>query len=73
MQAIVATTRTAAECTRIAHLTGTLEVGKRADILAVDGDPLSDIALLQHREKLAMIVKDGRTFKTLGSTSPVPA
>src|SRR5499427_6481503 len=56
MQAIVATTRTAAECARIAHLTGTLEVGKRADILAVDGDPLSDIKLLQHKTKLAMIV-----------------
>jgi imidazolonepropionase-like amidohydrolase len=73
MQAIVATTRTAAECTRIAHLCGTLEIGKRADVLAVDGDPLSDIRLLQHKEKLALIVKDGRTFKALGSTSPVPA
>jgi imidazolonepropionase-like amidohydrolase len=73
MQAIVATTRTAAECTRIAHLTGTLEVGKRADILGVDGDPLSDITLLQHKEKLALIVKDGRTFKPLGSASPVAA
>jgi imidazolonepropionase-like amidohydrolase len=73
MQAIVATTRTAAECTRIAHLTGTLEIGKRADVLAVDGDPLSDISLLQHKENLALIVKDGRTFKTLGSTTPVAA
>jgi imidazolonepropionase-like amidohydrolase len=73
MQAIVATTHTAAECTRIAHLTGTLEIGKRADILAVDGDPLSDIRLLQHKEILALIVKDGRTFKTLGSSTPVSA
>jgi imidazolonepropionase-like amidohydrolase len=73
MQAIVATTRTAAECTRIAHLTGTLEVGKRADILAVDGDPLSDITLLQHTDRLALIVKDGQTFKALGSATAVPA
>jgi imidazolonepropionase-like amidohydrolase len=73
MQAIVATTRTAAECSRIAHLTGTLEVGKRADVLGVDGDPLSDITLLQHKEKLALIVKDGRTFKAIGAASPVPA
>jgi imidazolonepropionase-like amidohydrolase len=35
MQAIVATTRTAAECARLSHLTGTLEVGKRADLLAI--------------------------------------
>ncbi|MBV8714311.1 MAG: amidohydrolase family protein [Chloroflexi bacterium] len=73
MQAIVATTRTAAECARIAHLTGTLEVGKRADILGVSGDPLSDISVLQHKEKLALIMKDGRAMKPLGAASLVPA
>jgi imidazolonepropionase-like amidohydrolase len=65
MQAIVATTRSAAECTRIAHLTGTLEVGKRADVLGVDGDPLADIAVLQNQAKLALIMRDGQTFKAL--------
>ena len=65
MQAIVATTRTAAECARIAHLTGTLEVGKRADVLAVDGDPLADIRLLQDKEKLALIMRDGRAHKII--------
>jgi imidazolonepropionase-like amidohydrolase len=64
MQAIVATTRTAAECSSIAHLTGTLEVGKRADVLGVDGDPLSDIAVLQRKESLALIVSNGRIFKS---------
>ena len=70
MQAIVATTKTAAECARIAHLTGTLEVGKRADVLGVDGDPLGDIAVLQNKARLALIVKDGQVFK---STLQVPA
>jgi imidazolonepropionase-like amidohydrolase len=65
MQAIVATTRSAAECTRIAHLTGTLEVGKRADVLGVDGDPLADIRVLQERDKLALIMRDGVAFKSL--------
>jgi imidazolonepropionase-like amidohydrolase len=64
MQAIVATTRSAAECSRIAHLTGTLEVGKRADVLGVEGDPLADIRILQNRDKLALIVRDGITFKS---------
>ncbi len=63
MQAIVATTKSAAECARISHLTGTLEPGKRADILAVQGDPLADIRVLQEKAKLALIMRDGRTFK----------
>ena len=66
MQAIVATTRTAAECARIAHLTGTLEVGKRADVLGVDGQPLDDIRVLQDKDKLALIIRDGHAFKSLG-------
>ena len=67
MQAIVATTKSAAECARIAHLTGTLEVGKRADVLGVDGDPLADIRVLQQKDKLALIVRDGTPFKSLDS------
>ena len=63
MQAIVATTRTAAECCTIGNLTGTLEPGKRADLLVVDGDPLADIAILQDTEKLPVIMKDGQVFK----------
>jgi imidazolonepropionase-like amidohydrolase len=70
MQAIVATTQSAAECTRIAHLTGTLEVGKRADVLGVDGDPLADIRVLQNKDKLSLIMRDGLAFKSL---SQVPA
>lgn len=63
MQAIVATTKTAAACCRLDHLTGTLEPGKRADLLVVDGDPLADITVLQNRDKLVLIMKDGAVFK----------
>jgi imidazolonepropionase-like amidohydrolase len=65
MEAIVATTKTAAECSRIGHLTGTLEVGRRADVLGVDGDPLADIRVLQDRSRLHLIVRDGATVKSL--------
>ncbi len=73
MQAIVATTKTAAECMRIAHLTGTLEVGKRADLLGVDGDPLADISVLQDKSRLALIMRDGRTFRSPISTAATMA
>jgi imidazolonepropionase-like amidohydrolase len=39
---------------------GTLEPGKRADILIVDGDPTQDIALLSKREAIAAVLKDGQ-------------
>src|SRR5262249_43557306 len=65
MQAIVATTKTAAECCRLGGVTGTLEAGKRADLVVVDGDPLADIAVLQNRDKLAVIMKDGEAYKNL--------
>src|SRR5205085_11439122 len=68
MQAIVVSTKNAADCARVGHLTGTLEVGKRADILGVDGDPLADIRILQNKEKLALIVREGSPFKSLSLT-----
>jgi hypothetical protein len=34
-------------------------------VLGVDGDPLTDIAVLQKKERLSLIVKDGVTFKSL--------
>lgn len=63
MQAIVATTKSAAECARLDHITGTLEAGKRADLLAVEGDPLSDVTILQDKNRLRLIMKDGAAFK----------
>lgn len=63
MQAIVASTRTAAECLQMEHEVGTLEPGKLADLLVVDGDPLADISVLQNRDRLALIMKGGEIFK----------
>jgi imidazolonepropionase-like amidohydrolase len=65
MQAIVAGTGSAAECLAIEDRLGTLAVGKAADILVVDGDPLADIEVLQDRENLALIMKEGKIFKSL--------
>lgn len=43
MQVLMAATRDAAECCGILHETGTLEVGKRADITLLARDPLADL------------------------------
>jgi imidazolonepropionase-like amidohydrolase len=46
-EAIIAGTRSGAQVMRTDHLVGTIEPGKLADIIAVPGDPLEDITLLQ--------------------------
>lgn len=60
MQAIVAATRTAAECLGMEDRLGTLEAGKLADILIVDGDPLADIKVLQNKERIEMVIQNGK-------------
>ncbi len=59
MEAIVATTKTAAECVHVDGDVGTLEPGKLADLIVVDGDPLADIGLLQQRERISLVMQGG--------------
>ncbi|MFT8246635.1 amidohydrolase family protein [Roseomonas sp. BN140053] len=47
MEALQALTIRGAEVCGMAERTGTLEAGKLADIIAVDGDPLTDLAALR--------------------------
>jgi imidazolonepropionase-like amidohydrolase len=56
MQAIVATTRSAAELMGLASELGTLEPGKRADLVLVEGDPL-EVATLSDR--VTAVYQDG--------------
>jgi imidazolonepropionase-like amidohydrolase len=65
MQAIVAVTKTASECIHMADEIGTLEPGKLADMLLVDGDPLSDVTMLMNRDKLLIIMQGGRQHKNV--------
>ena len=67
MEALVAATKHGSELMRTEKETGTIETGKFADLLIVDGDPLEDIAILQDRSKLALVMKDGKVMvNTLG-------
>ena len=62
MDAIVASTSRAAECIERPEL-GALVPGKVADVLVVDGDPLEDIRVLQDRDRLVFIMKDGKPYR----------
>jgi imidazolonepropionase-like amidohydrolase len=63
MEAIVATTRTAAECLGWQDRMGTLEPGKLADVVVAKSDPLKDIRSLENTENIAVVMKDGKIVK----------
>src|SRR5690349_3518679 len=58
--ALLAGTRWGAEACRIDGEAGTLEPGKRADLIALDGDPLKDMAAL---ERVRLVMKDGKEWR----------
>ena len=59
-EAIKSATVAASDLLRISDQYGTLESGKMADIVAVKGNPLEDITILQ---KVSFVMKDGKVFK----------
>ncbi len=57
-------TRNGADMAGMATETGTVESGKLADLLVVDGDPSTDLHLLEDPERnLKAVIKDGELFK----------
>jgi imidazolonepropionase-like amidohydrolase len=54
LQAVVAGTKVSAEALGMEHLIGTIETGKLADLIGLDGDPLRDITVLQQGVKFVM-------------------
>jgi len=63
MDALVAATRTNAEILRIADQTGTLEVGKLADLVAWRTDPLESPKTFMDRTQAAVVLKAGVVVK----------
>jgi imidazolonepropionase-like amidohydrolase len=72
MQTLVAATSAAAENLGLAHEIGTLTVGKLADLILVDGDPVTDITATG---RVALVVKDGvihrKELSSIGQAVPV--
>jgi imidazolonepropionase-like amidohydrolase len=59
MEAIVAATKRGAEACFMGDKTGTIETGKYADIIVVDGNPLADIKILQDVDKIKIVMLEG--------------
>ena len=56
-QVITSATSLAADAIGLGNETGSLEPGKKADVIILDGDPLADIRALQ---RVDTVIKDGR-------------
>ena len=63
MQAIVAATGHAAQCIGLEKEIGTVEAGKKADLVLVDGDPSQDIKVLERGKGVRLVIKDGKVYK----------
>jgi len=66
MGAIVASTKTNAELLRQEKDLGTVEEGKLADLILINGDPLKDISLIQdYKKNITLIMKEGGIYKNI--------
>ncbi len=60
IQSIVASTSNAAYALGLQHEIGTVEVGKCADLLVIDGNPLDDITVVTRKECLRLVMHKGQ-------------
>ncbi len=61
MEAIQSATLRAAQMQGVANQVGTVSAGKFADLIVVDGDPLRQIEVLEHR--VERVIQNGRVVK----------
>ena len=64
MEAIVAATKIGSEVLGMESEVGTIEPGKTADIIVVDGNPLEDVAILQEDARIKLVMKGGEILKS---------
>jgi imidazolonepropionase-like amidohydrolase len=62
-RAILSATATNAALFRLEERIGTIEAGKDADLILVDGDPLADIGVLADARNIALVMRQGSVVK----------
>lgn len=63
MESLICATRNNAELFGIVDEVGTLEAGKIADVIVVDGDPIEDIKILQDQDNVQVVIQSGKVVK----------
>ncbi len=63
--AILSATRTNARLFGMEDEIGSIEEGKRADLVLVDGQPVDDVSVLQDSRNVHLVMRDGMVFKDL--------
>jgi imidazolonepropionase-like amidohydrolase len=72
MEAIVAGTAVAADACGLGDEIGTVEQGKIADLLVVDGDPLADPRVLLDPARIRLVLQAGRPVAGAAVEAPAP-
>jgi imidazolonepropionase-like amidohydrolase len=62
LESIQAATINAAKCLGLEDQIGSLEPGKSGDLLVIEGNPLEDIRVLQEKQYVKLVMKEGKVY-----------
>ena len=65
MEVLLSATKVNAALFRMSDKIGSVEPGKLADLIVVNGNPLENLRVFQNQDNLRVIMKGGRTFKRM--------
>jgi len=68
--ALLCATRDGGDAFDPGGMVGTLEEGKLADLVVVDGDPTEDVTVLQDHSRIHAVMKDGLIYRGLSNPRP---
>ena len=69
-EALLCATRDGGATADPSGMVGTLEEGKLADLLVVNGDPIADVTVLQDHSRITAVMKDGKFYSGLTNDNP---